>query len=117
VAPVGPGGETDYGQGSREPEQPGEVFVGALLPPRAPDEVESAAQDLQVTGGRGRKNVRQSIDRVKVPFGGSETGNPKREITPSTSRKSKGRRCVRNFFCIKADKDWLRSVYGVVVDR
>ena len=47
----------------------GEVFVGALLPAAAPDELEDLAQREQVSGRGGRKEVRDAVDRVERPRG------------------------------------------------
>jgi hypothetical protein len=63
------GREGQEGQRGGQPEQAGEVFVGALLPAAAPDELEDLAEREQVSGGGGRKEVGDAVDRMEGPRG------------------------------------------------
>jgi hypothetical protein len=50
----------------RQPEQVGEVFVGALFPAAGPHQLEALAQRQQVLGGGGRKEVGHAVDPVEA---------------------------------------------------
>jgi len=57
--------EAQIGQRAGQSEQVGQVFVGLLLPAAGPHGLITTGQCEKVSGGRGRKEVRDAVDRVE----------------------------------------------------
>jgi hypothetical protein len=53
-----------------EPEDVGQVVVGAVLPPRAPDDLVQAVERMQVLGGVVRKEMNDAVDLVPAATSG-----------------------------------------------